>query len=65
MTVEPLECLTPAEDNLVKRVRVLEPGEHLAVISVDKNGLVTITFMAVGKREQLRPKVVGDVIRPS
>lgn len=50
---------TEAEANLIKRVRALGVGEHLMIVGIDKDSLVTVTVMAQGKRESIRPKPRG------
>lgn len=46
--------LTQAEANLVKRLRALTAGSHLAILDIEREGLDSVTILAGGKRERLR-----------
>ena len=45
--------VTQAEADLLKRVRSLTAGSHLAILDISRQGLDSITIMGTGKRERL------------
>ena len=45
--------LTPAEANIVKRIRQLTSGQHLAILAIGRYGLDSLSVLSSGKTERL------------
>lgn len=53
---EGLFLLTEGEMKLIRRIRSLHSGNHLAIIHIDGDGVAALTLLGTGSIEKLRKK---------
>jgi len=51
---EGLFLLTEGEMKLIRRIRSLHSGAHLAIIQIDGNGVSSLSLLGTGSVEKLR-----------
>lgn len=56
--------LSDAERNLVLRIRQLTRGQYLVILDIGRVGLDSLTVLAMGKEEWLRPIVQPKIDQP-
>lgn len=44
------------EMRLIRRLRSLQPGAHLCIITIDSEGLLSVNILSSGKTEPLKKK---------
>ncbi len=54
--VPPADGPKREEMSLIRRLRSLQPGAHLCIITIDSDGLLSLNILSSGKTEPLKKK---------